>query len=167
MLTNLTLKHLPYARALNPKHPHRPTDRPLGVNMLSGYFREFNNMLPTHLQVSKPTPHSGRATFSTLALGADVHPELVAKATHHKDLNQLKLYHHAKPKELMKPALAIGKSLLPKDPSVVAGLKIGGDERGSHKRKVLDMFEENDFSATTSSSRSEFAATRETGEDPE
>lgn len=77
------------------------------------YSKGLNNRLPKHLRIDCPTGHSGRHTFISNAINDGVAPEIVAKASKHKDANSLQRYYHEKPITQILIALSVlGESLM-------------------------------------------------------
>ncbi len=63
---------------------------PLGVNSLYGIAKYINGRLPqSSLQIERPTGHSVRHTFISNAINDGVPPEVVAKASKHKDVSSV------------------------------------------------------------------------------
>jgi len=62
----------------------------IGINTLRKCFGRVNEKLPEHLQVQKPTGHSGRKSFATNGMKAtDGDSVAVALATHHREPRSL------------------------------------------------------------------------------
>jgi hypothetical protein len=66
-----------------------------------------NGRLPKNLQIDRPTGHSGRHTFISNAINSGVAPEVVAKASKHKDVNCVQKYFHETTSTKLLPALSL------------------------------------------------------------
>ena len=84
----------------------------------------MNTWLPADLRVEKPAGHSGRRTFTSVALEEGVPAEIVAKCTKHKNVDTVMMYHKEKNKTLITPALAIAASMRQKSRNFVAGVDV-------------------------------------------
>ena len=77
-------------RGLSAKGLNRTlTCNPLGINSIRDLTRLVNERLPTDLQLTNPSGHSGRVSLSSIAINNNVGSIEVAAATKHKDLKSL------------------------------------------------------------------------------
>jgi hypothetical protein len=103
----VTLEPLPFFRAQHSVGKRQYLLKPLGKNMLSAIPKYINSRLPLELQVSNATGHSGRTTFITHAINSGTAPEVVAKASKHKDPKSLMQYHHVDANTLLAPSMTL------------------------------------------------------------
>ena len=77
-------------RALTPKGLNRTlTCFPLEIGKIRDLTRLVNERLPTELQLTNPSGHSGRVSLSSIAINNNVGSIEVAAATKHKDPKSL------------------------------------------------------------------------------
>ena len=85
-VSNLKLEVPKLFRALTPKGLNRTlTCFPLGIGKIRDLNRLVNERLPTELQLTNPSGHSGRVSLSSIAINNNVGSIEVAAATKHKD----------------------------------------------------------------------------------
>eukprot|EP01034_Spumella_vulgaris_P030509 gene30509-37740_t len=64
----------------------------LGIGKLREIMQRINQKLPESMQMDNIRGHTGRRTFVSTAINAGVDSQVVAQASHHKDVNSLKKY---------------------------------------------------------------------------
>ena len=85
-VSNLKLEVPKLFRALTPKGLNRTlTCFPLGIGKIRDFTRLVNERLPTELQLTNPSGHSGRVSLSSIAINNNVGSIEVAAATKHND----------------------------------------------------------------------------------
>lgn len=104
---NPRLLPLPFFRAQHTSGRRQYLKTPLGINSLYNIPKYINGRLPVALKIDRPTGHSGRHTFISNAINSGVCPEVVAKASKHKDVNSVQKYFHETTSTKLLPALCV------------------------------------------------------------
>ena len=99
-------------RALTSKGEVRTlTCNSLGIHSIRDFTRLVNERLPAHLQLFKPTGHSGRVTLSSIAMNNNVGSVEVAVATKHRDPKSLLGYIRKDDSSLGAAALGVSNAV--------------------------------------------------------
>ena len=83
----------------------------LGIHSIRDFTRLVNERLPAHLQLFKPTGHSGRVTLSSIAMNNNVGSVEVAAATKHRDPKSLLGYIRKDDSSLGAAALGVSNAV--------------------------------------------------------
>jgi hypothetical protein len=67
-----------------------------------------NSKLPLNLQISRPTPHSGRRTLISSSINNGIDSSIVAKVSQHRDPKSLNGYLDVIVEQKMKAGITIG-----------------------------------------------------------
>ena len=117
-------------RALTPKGLNRTlTCFPLGIGKIRDLTRLVNERLPTELQLTNPSGHSGRVSLSSIAINNNVGSIEVAAATKHKEPKSLLGYVSKDDGVLGSAALGVAEAIKKRGRDFsIAGVEFDTDE---------------------------------------
>ena len=75
----------------------------MDIDLIKEAFVRVNNRLPQALVISNPTGHTGRHSFVSAGINANVLAEVVAKASKHRCSSALKRYNHPNESQKIAP----------------------------------------------------------------
>ena len=129
-VSNLKLEVPKLFRALTPKGLNRTlTCFPLGIGKIRDLTRLVNERLPTELQLTNPSGHSGRVSLSSIAINNNVCSIEVAAATKHKDPKSLLGYVRKDDGVLGSAALGVAEAIKKRGRDFsIAGIEFDTDE---------------------------------------
>ena len=129
-MSNLKLEVPKLFRALTPKGLNRTlTCFPLGIGKIRDLTRLVNERLPTELQLTNPSGHSGRVSLSSIAINNNVGSIEVAAATKHKDPKSLLGYVRKDDGVLGSAALGVAEAIKKRGRDFsIAGIEFDTDE---------------------------------------
>ncbi len=101
---------LKFMRARTTMGDRRFISSNLGINKLREILPRINDKLPQQLQCPNIRGHSGRRTFVTTAVNNGVDSQIIAKASHHKDVNSISKYIDPDVKSIASVSLTCAKA---------------------------------------------------------